>query len=185
MSKESGFKTNNKWGKPVERAPVVEKRWTASRRQEAVLRIFRAEPIEALSRELGVEQYRLTAWRDRALGGIESALRERQTSDPRDAEFEAALKRIGELSMENELLRVRCRAKDPSRRFSRCRWACSNTLAPSGPMSLAAWPCASTTGRNTCRTTSSTNCDSGASRPASPSSASRRPMASPSASSER
>jgi transposase len=120
MSKENGLKSK-KLGKTVERAPVVEKRWSASRRQEAVLRIFRGESIEALSRELGVETYRLTQWRDRALGGIESALRERQSADPREAEFEAALKRIGELSMENELLRVRCRAQSPllKTRFSR------------------------------------------------------------------
>jgi hypothetical protein len=77
------------------------------------LRIFRGEPIEALSRELGVETYRLAEWRDRALNGMETALRERQTGDLRNAEFEAALKRIGELSMENELLRVRCRAQSP------------------------------------------------------------------------
>src|SRR4051812_20334287 len=108
MSKESGMKTNIKMGKAVERAPTVEKRWTAGRRQEVVLRMFRGEPIEALSRELGVEPYRLSQLRDRALSGIESALRERHSTDPREAEFEAALKRIGELSMENELLRVRC-----------------------------------------------------------------------------
>ncbi len=112
MSKESGLKNANKQGEPVEGARSIEKRWTASRRQEAVLRIFRGEPIEALSRELGIETYRLTEWRDRAFGGIESALRERQTTDAHHAEFEAALKRIGELSMENELLRVRCRAQE-------------------------------------------------------------------------
>jgi transposase len=77
-----------------------------------VLRILRGESIEELSRELGIEVYRLEQWRDRALSGIDAALRERQSADPREVEYETALKRIGELSMENELLRVRCRAQE-------------------------------------------------------------------------
>jgi len=65
-----------------------------------------------LSRELGVELYRLEEWRDRAHGGIDAALRER-TGDPVQVELDQAMKRIGELSMEVELLRVRCKAKFP------------------------------------------------------------------------
>jgi hypothetical protein len=112
MSKESVLKSDNKQGKAAEESRGVEKRWTATRKQEVVLRILRGEPLEALSRELGVETYRLAQWRDRALGGLEQALRERQTADTRAVELEAALKRIGELSMENELLRHRCRTQD-------------------------------------------------------------------------
>jgi hypothetical protein len=40
-----------------------------------VLRLFRGEPLELLSRELGVELYRLEKWRDAALAGMEEALR--------------------------------------------------------------------------------------------------------------
>lgn len=112
MSKENGVKSDNKQGKPLDEAGRVEKRWTAARKQEVVLRLLRGEPMEALSRELAVEAYRLAQWRDRALGGIEAALRERHTVDARQAEHEAALKRLGELSMENELLRHRCRAQE-------------------------------------------------------------------------
>jgi len=112
MSKENGLKDDNKRREPMNEAPTVEKRWTASRKQEAVLRLLRGEPLDALSRELGVEAYRLAQWRDRALGGIEAALRERQGADARQVEHEAALKRIGELSMENELLRERCRRQE-------------------------------------------------------------------------
>jgi transposase len=111
MSKENGLKSDNKQGKPMDEARPVEKRWTAARKQEVVLRLLRGEPIDALSRELGVETYRLAQWRDRALGGIEAALRERHPVEPRQVEHEAALKRLGELSMENELLRERCRAQ--------------------------------------------------------------------------
>ena len=112
MSKENGVKSDSKPGKPLDEARPIEKRWTAARKQEVVLRLLRGEPMEALSRELGVETYRLAQWRDRALGGIEAALRERQTVDARQLEHEAALKRLGELSMENELLRHRCRTQE-------------------------------------------------------------------------
>jgi transposase len=112
MSKENGLKDDNKRKDAMDETPTVEKRWTATRKQEAVLRLLRGEPLEALSRELGVEAYRLAQWRDRALGGIETALRERQGVDARQLEHEAALKRIGELSMENELLRERCRRQE-------------------------------------------------------------------------
>ena len=94
-------------------------RWSVRRKREVVLRMFRGESIEALSRELGVEMYRLQAWRDRALEGLDDALRSRKRSRP-SAELDAALKRIGELTMENELLRMRCKAKAPlARRRSR------------------------------------------------------------------
>jgi transposase-like protein len=76
------------------------------------LRLLRGESLEALSRELGVEIYRLEAWRDRAHQGIDASLRER-TGDPVQVELDQAMKRIGELSMEVELLRERCRAKVP------------------------------------------------------------------------
>lgn len=87
-------------------------RWSVTRKREATLRLLRGESLDALSRELGVEMYRLEAWRDRAQAGIDAALRER-TGEPLQIELDQAMKRIGELSMENELLRERCRAKVP------------------------------------------------------------------------
>jgi len=87
-------------------------RWSVARKREVTLRLLRGESLEALSRELGVELYRLEGWRDRAFDGIDAALRER-TGDPEKDELDQAMKRIGELSMENELLRERCRAKVP------------------------------------------------------------------------
>lgn len=93
-------------------SPGAKSRWSRSKKRDVVLRILRGEPIDMLSRELGVEVYRLEAWRDRALAGMESGLREREV-DSSQAELEAAMKRIGELSMENELLRERCRQNRP------------------------------------------------------------------------
>lgn len=87
-------------------------RWTAARKREVVLRIFRGEPLEFLSRELGVEIYRLEKWRDAALAGMEEALKARN-GDPLKAELDNAMKRLGELTMENELLWARVRRPGP------------------------------------------------------------------------
>ena len=83
-------------------------RWTVSRKREVVLRVFRGESLDSLSREFGVEIYRLEEWRDRALSGMETGLKSRR-GDPVQAELDTAMKRIGELAMENELLYERCR----------------------------------------------------------------------------
>lgn len=88
-------------------------RWSAGRKREVVLRLLRAEPMELLSRELGVELFRLEEWRNRALAGIDAALRRRDDGDPRKADLDAALKRIGELTMENELLRAKMETPSP------------------------------------------------------------------------
>ena len=52
-------------------------RWSASRKRDVVLRLLRGESLEALSREVGVEIYRLEAWRERAMPGLELGLKDR------------------------------------------------------------------------------------------------------------
>ena len=99
MSKESKKETNEKQG-----ALGANERWSARRKREVVLRLLRGEPLDALSRELGVEIYRLEQWREKAVSGIDEALKDR-TGDPLLVELDAAKRHIGELSMENELLR--------------------------------------------------------------------------------
>lgn len=79
-------------------------RWSVRRKREVVLRLLRGEPLDALSREVGVEIYRLEQWREKAILGIDEALRDR-TGDPVQTELDAAKRHIGALSMENELLR--------------------------------------------------------------------------------
>ncbi|MBF0383467.1 MAG: IS3 family transposase, partial [Magnetococcales bacterium] len=59
-------------------APLTEgQRWTASRKREVVLRLLRGESKEAISREIGVEVYRLEEWHQKALKGIDSSLTRR------------------------------------------------------------------------------------------------------------
>jgi hypothetical protein len=89
-------------------------RWSAGRKRDVVLRLLRGESLDALSRELGVEVYRLEEWRERALAGIDVSLKNRQ-GDPLAEELNAAKRHIGELSMENELLREQARALEERR----------------------------------------------------------------------
>jgi len=69
-------------------------RWSARRKRDVVLRLLRGEPVDALRRELGVEIYRLEQWRERALLGIDEALRDRtggaMTGTAGEAVFPAA-----------------------------------------------------------------------------------------------
>jgi len=97
-------------------------RWSARRKREVVLRVLRGESLEGLSRELGVEIYRLEQWRARALTGLEVSLKDREEDHPVHAELDAAKRHIGELSMENELLRARCRAMEARDPLALGRW---------------------------------------------------------------
>jgi hypothetical protein len=97
-------------------------RWSARRKREVVLRMLRGESLEALSRELGVEIYRLEQWRERALTGLEIVLKDREEDHPLHAALDTAKRHIGELSMENELLRARCQAMEARDPLALGRW---------------------------------------------------------------
>ena len=87
-------------------------RWSLARKREIVLRLLRGEPVEAMSRELGVEIYRLEQWREQAFASMDIGLK-RRNGDPLQGELDQAMKRIGELTMENELLWKRIRKSSP------------------------------------------------------------------------
>ena len=93
------------------RALAPGQRWSASRKRDVVLRLLRGESLDAVSRAVGVELYRLEAWQARALAGLERGLKA-QAGEPLAAELDAAKRHIGELSMEIELLRERARAAE-------------------------------------------------------------------------
>jgi transposase len=96
-------------------------RWSAARKREIVVRLLRGEPLDALSREIGIEVYRLERWRERALAGMDASLKERADDDPVQAGLDAAYKRVGELSMENELLRAKIDRLESGRPFRPAR----------------------------------------------------------------
>ena len=82
-------------------------RWSAGKKMDAVLRLPRGEPLETLSRELGVAAHRLAAWRDDFLEGGKEALKgQRPDRSADDRALKQAERKIGQLTMENEILRA-------------------------------------------------------------------------------
>ena len=84
------------------------KYWRAPRKMEVILRYMRGESLDSLSREIGVPASQIEEWKLIAFKGIETALKSRG-GEPLQAELDLAMKKIGELSMENELLLDRSR----------------------------------------------------------------------------
>ena len=83
-------------------------RWSLRRKLAVVQRLVAGESLECVSREIGVPIYQLEAWRDKALAGMAAALKA-HAEDPTERKLAEAQRRIGELTMDNELLRERCR----------------------------------------------------------------------------
>ena len=86
------------------------RRWTASRKMDVVLRYMRGESLDNLSREIGIAASQIEEWHHTAIKSIEDSLKT-HSGEPLQAELDLAKKRIGELSMENELLREQSRRK--------------------------------------------------------------------------
>jgi transposase-like protein len=90
------------------------KRWSAKRKAEVVLRLFRGEAIDAVSRDVAIPIHSLQEWKEEAIANMEEGFKQR-TVDPKNALLSRAKERIGELSMENELLKERIKKKGPYR----------------------------------------------------------------------
>ena len=84
------------------------RRWSAKRKRDVVLRLLRGDDLELLSRELRVTAALLSQWRDDFLAGGEAQLKAR-SSNARDREIRELQRKLGELTMENELLREKAR----------------------------------------------------------------------------
>jgi transposase len=83
-------------------------RWSANKKTDAVLRLLRGEPLDELSRELGVEAHRLAAWRDDFLEHGKQGLKAAPGvgGDAIERRLRHAERKVGELTMENEILRA-------------------------------------------------------------------------------
>jgi transposase-like protein len=82
-------------------------RWSAGKKMDAVLRLLRSEPLEVLSRELGVEAHRLAAWRHDFLeAGMQGLKGQRPDRSPDDRQLKEAERKVGQLTLENEILRA-------------------------------------------------------------------------------
>ncbi len=84
-------------------APGRERRMTAGRKRDAVLRVLRGEPLEIVARELSVTAADLSGWRDAFLDGGAASLKSRARDD-RDETIDRLRTKVGELTMDTELL---------------------------------------------------------------------------------
>ena len=96
------------------------KRFSAKRKLVIVQRLLRGESLEAVSRAENVPVHRLTEWRDKVLGAAESALKERE-QDARDEEISRLQAKVGEITMDNELLYAKIDKLEGGRPFARRR----------------------------------------------------------------
>jgi transposase-like protein len=95
-------------------------RWSSRRKAEVVLRALRGEDLDALSRELGVTAGTIAQWREQFLASGQAGLKSRVTNE-REGELGRLRGKVGELTMENELLRERARRAEGDAPFGRRR----------------------------------------------------------------
>ena len=87
--------SKNDWQKP--------QRFSARQKTEVVLRLLRGEPLDLVSRELGIPAARLTAWREAFLDAGQEGLK-KPPLDSHDRELARLRQKLGEATMEIELL---------------------------------------------------------------------------------
>ena len=87
-------------------APGRERRMTAGRKRDAVLRLLRGEPLEIVARELAVTAADLSGWRDAFLEAGAASLKSRERDD-RDETIDRLRTKVGELTMDSELLQAK------------------------------------------------------------------------------
>ena len=78
-------------------------RFSAWRQRDAVLRLIRGEFLDVVACEIGVKAGTLAEWRERFMDGGLSGLT-KQPKDPRDAQIAGLQRKLGEVTMEKELL---------------------------------------------------------------------------------
>jgi len=95
-------------------------RFSARRKVEIVLRLLRGEDLELLSRELGVTAARLSKWREQFLSAGRAVLKKRP-QDARDLEIARLHQKLGEVTMDNELLEKKIEHLEDGRPLARRR----------------------------------------------------------------
>ena len=90
-------------GAPIDPSTTSRGRFSVQKKTEAVLQLMRGESLDIVSRDLGVTAARLSEWRDQFHAGAQAALRSRP-SDERDEKVKDLQAKVGELTMDNELL---------------------------------------------------------------------------------
>ena len=101
-------------------APARRRRLTATRKQEAVPRVLRGEDVELVARSFGATAADVGGWRDAFPEGGSSNPKYRPR-DVRDEGIERLRARVGEITMDNELLYERIAKMEAGHPFGRRR----------------------------------------------------------------
>jgi hypothetical protein len=102
----TGEGSKHGWQKP--------ERFSARQKTEVVLRLLRGEALDLLSRELGLPAARLATWREAFLEAGQEAMK-KQPRDSRDRELGRLREKLGESTMDMELLREKIGRLETSR----------------------------------------------------------------------
>ncbi len=108
----TGEGSKNGWKNP--------QRFSAQKKTEVVLRLLRGEALDLLSRELGIPAARITTWREAFLDAGQEAMKQ-QPLDSRDREIGRLRAKLGESTMEIELLREKMGRLEAGRPLTRRR----------------------------------------------------------------
>jgi hypothetical protein len=88
--------------KERENEAAVPERWSAKAKADVVLRLFRGESVEAVSREIQVPAHELETWRKDFLEGGQAGLKKR-SGDLEERALKQTQAKVGELTMRLEL----------------------------------------------------------------------------------
>ena len=88
--------------KEQEVEPTVPERWSAKAKTEVVLRLFRGESVDAVSREIQVPVHEMVTWRKEFLDSGQAGLK-RRGGDPEERALKQTQAKVGELTMKLEL----------------------------------------------------------------------------------
>lgn len=108
----TGEGSTNGWKNP--------QRFSAQKKTEVVLRLLRGEALDLLSRELGIPAARITTWREAFLDAGQEAMK-KQPLDSRDREIGRLREKLGEATMDIELLREKMERLETDRPLARRR----------------------------------------------------------------
>src|SRR4249919_2422575 len=79
------------------------KRFSVQRKMAIVARLLRGEPLDLVARQTNVSVAKLTEWRDRALAGAATALKERERDDRDDFTMDNELRNAKIAVLEGKL----------------------------------------------------------------------------------
>lgn len=93
-------------------------RMTLRRKTEVVMRLLRGEDLELVSRSLGITAATLMKWRESFLRGGEASLKIR-FGDDRDEQIKLLEAKLGQTTMDNELLKAKIERMEAGRPLGR------------------------------------------------------------------